>query len=269
MKTIISDGHRHIFKLVPKVQTGCLQMTLIHREKVLLYRLCLHIVLATAVGLHFASSYTLWPLMWQILWCHCYKPVSSHPHKRVAATEIPQTASHESNYVMSTLSHSPLFQCFSGLCLALALLTPPALSSGGNVPDSVVLCPKMDPPGLGVGVSADPSVWVLSSRAFSATPFSVAGQSVVAGVSEVTAEVTDEEVTGRGAELMVVLGFAQSRLHHWARTGEQKRRTSARERWRAPILLPRVAWAHRRGDPERSTSQTGKSPAMKWCTWVF
>ena len=140
--------------------------------------------------------------------------------------------------------NSPPFQCFNGLYWALALLCPPVFASGRNVPGSAVLCLKTDTPGLGVGVSTDPSVWVLACRAFSATPFSVTSQSVAPGVSLM--EVIDWDVTAggmeEGEELVLALGFAQMKLHHWARAGEERRKETARARWKAPILLLCLAW---------------------------
>lgn len=42
--------------------------------------------------------------------------------------------------------------------------------------------------------------------------------------------------TEGGGEPVPVLGLAQMKPHHWARTGEERRKTRARQRRRAPIL---------------------------------
>lgn len=71
---------------------------------------------------------------------------------------------------------------------------------------------------------------MLPSRAISVPLSSVTGHSVVPGVSEGPREVTDGEAMDGGEELVLVLGLAQMKLHHWARTGEERRRKRARER---------------------------------------
>lgn len=78
-----------------------------------------------------------------------------------------------------------------------------------------MLGPKIDIPGLGVGLSTDPSVRVLlPSGAFSVTASCLTTtHSVAPGVPERPGEVMDgEEIEGGiegGAELVLVLGFAQ------------------------------------------------------------
>lgn len=155
-------------------------------------------------------------------------------------------------FSLTSLSHSPLFQCFSGLYWGLALLPPPAFSSGGNVPGSAVLFPKIDTPWLGEGDSTDASVWVLPSGAFSVTLSSVTTQSVVPGVSEGPVEIMDGEVMMGGievgVELVLVWGFAQRRLHHWACTVDEKRKKRARVWRRAPILWLCLAWMYKQAN---------------------
>lgn len=106
------------------------------------------------------------------------------------------------------------------------MLPPPAFSSKGNVPGSAVLWPEINTSRLGVGT---------------VTPSSFPVNSVVHGVSEGSGEVMDGEVmeggTEGGEELELVLGLAQNKLHHWACTGEERRKRRARERRRAPILF--------------------------------
>lgn len=95
--------------------------------------------------------------------------------------------------------------------------------------------------GLDVVVSTDPSVRGLPCGAFSAPPSFINTTTSVAPVaSDGPNGVMDGEGIGGGmegeAEPLLVLEFPQKKLHHWACTGEEKRRKRARGRQRALIL---------------------------------